>query len=295
MDIQTAKQISIEDYLRGLGHQPVKHQGVNLWYKSPLREEKDASFKVNTELNCWYDFGLGKGGNIIALAAELYASSNVSFLLQQIERQTPYVRPVCVLVRQQSESEFPFRLLATLALSSPALLAYLQERGICAEIAQKECREVHYECRGKQYFAIGFPNVAGGFELRNRYFKGCVAPKSISSIQSEKGQRETCCVFEGFMDYLSFLSMQKIHGPIGDGSDFQDYIVLNSVANLSKASDILKDYQHIRCFFDNDTAGIRAVKELLGRYGNRVQDKSSIYGGYKDLNEYWCKYGAKNG
>lgn len=31
--------------------------------------------------------------------------------------------------------------------------------------------------------------MAGGFELRNRYFKGCVAPKSISSIQSEKGGR----------------------------------------------------------------------------------------------------------
>ncbi|MCD7848538.1 MAG: toprim domain-containing protein [Parabacteroides sp.] len=57
----------------------------------------------------------------------------------------------------------------------------------------------------------------------------------------------------------------------------------------------MNDYQHIRCFFDNDTAGVRAVKELLGRYGNRVQDKSGIYGGYKDLNEYWCKYGAKNG
>lgn len=62
MDIQTAKQIRIADYLHSLGFSPVKQQGINLWYKSPLREETEASFKVNTERNQWYDFALGKGG-----------------------------------------------------------------------------------------------------------------------------------------------------------------------------------------------------------------------------------------
>lgn len=56
MDILTAKQIRIEDYLHSLGHTPVRRQGVNLWYRSPLRQEKEASFKVNTGINCWYDF-----------------------------------------------------------------------------------------------------------------------------------------------------------------------------------------------------------------------------------------------
>lgn len=62
MNIQEVKNIRIADYLQSLGYTPVKQQGNSLWYKSPLREEKDASFKVNTELNKWYDFGLGKGG-----------------------------------------------------------------------------------------------------------------------------------------------------------------------------------------------------------------------------------------
>ena len=94
MDIQTAKQIKIADYLHSLGFSPVKQQGINLWYKSPLREETEASFKVNTERNQWYDFALGKGGNIIALAQELYCSDHVPFLLQRIEEQTPRIRPV---------------------------------------------------------------------------------------------------------------------------------------------------------------------------------------------------------
>ena len=94
MDIQTAKQIKIADYLHSLGFSPVKQQGINLWYKSPLREETEASFKVNTERNQWYDFALGKGGNIIALAQELYCSDHVPYLLQRIGEQTPSIRPV---------------------------------------------------------------------------------------------------------------------------------------------------------------------------------------------------------
>lgn len=74
-DILTAKQVRIEDCLHTLGHTPVRRQEVNLWYRSPLREEREASFKVNTGLNCRYDFGLGKGGNILALAVELHVSS----------------------------------------------------------------------------------------------------------------------------------------------------------------------------------------------------------------------------
>ena len=51
MTTQEAKNIRIADYLQSLGYTSIKQQGNSLWYKSPLREERDASFKVNTELN----------------------------------------------------------------------------------------------------------------------------------------------------------------------------------------------------------------------------------------------------
>lgn len=56
MTITDVKQIRISDYLHSLGCNPVKQQGGNLWYKSPFRQESEPSFKVNTELNLWYDF-----------------------------------------------------------------------------------------------------------------------------------------------------------------------------------------------------------------------------------------------
>lgn len=50
MNIQEAKTIRLADYLQSLGYLPVKQQGNNLWYKSPFRQETEASFKVSMEL-----------------------------------------------------------------------------------------------------------------------------------------------------------------------------------------------------------------------------------------------------
>ena len=162
MTIQEAKQISIADYLQSLGYSPVKQQGESLWYKSPFRQETEASFKVNVNRNLWFDYGLGKGGNIIALAQELYFSDHVPYLLRKIAEQAPHIRLVSFSFRQQA-SEPSFQQLEVGELKHPALLRYLQERGIDTALAKSECKELHFIHNGKPYFAIGFPNVAGGF------------------------------------------------------------------------------------------------------------------------------------
>ena len=138
MTTEEAKKIRIADYLHSLGYSPVKQQGVNLWYKSPFREENEPSFKVNTEREQWFDFGLGKGGNIIALAAHLYATESVPYILKRIEEQTPHVRPVSFSFHRQSATEPSFQQLDIVQLSSPALLSYLQERGINTALAKRD-------------------------------------------------------------------------------------------------------------------------------------------------------------
>ena len=175
---------------------------------------------------------LGKGGNIIALAQELYCSDHVPYLLQRIEEQTPRIHPVSFSFGKQSSSEPSFQQLEIVPLSSPALLTYLQERGINIVLAKRECSEAHFTNNGKRYFAIAFPNVSGGYEIRNRYFKGCIAPKEISHIKQPGTARETCYVFEGFMDYLSFLTLRLENCPKYPKLDRQDYMVLNSVCLL---------------------------------------------------------------
>lgn len=139
MNIEDVKQIPIADYLHSLGYSPVKQQGNGLWYKSPLREEHEPSFKVNTDRNLWYDFGAGKGGNIIALAKELYCSDSLPYLLNRIAEQTPHVRPVSFSFPQR-RTEPSFQHLEVRDLIHPALLRYLQGRGINVELAKENVR-----------------------------------------------------------------------------------------------------------------------------------------------------------
>ena len=65
-------------------------------------------------------------------------------------------------------------------------------------------------------------------------------------------------------------------------------MVLNSVANLSKAEQLLRPYSRIGCFLDNDKAGQRAYENLKKIFGNRLQDMSQHYKEHKDLNVYLC-------
>lgn len=61
MNVQQAKSIQIADYLRRLGYFPRVETARELWYCSPLRNERTPSFKVNLEYNSWYDFSSSHG------------------------------------------------------------------------------------------------------------------------------------------------------------------------------------------------------------------------------------------
>lgn len=284
MNIKKIKQIKLQDFLASMGCKPVKQYGVNLMYLSPLRTEKHASFKVNTEINQWYDFGIGRGGNIIDLAELLYNSSDVSYLIRQIERNAPSSVSVSLPTAKPITPQNSFEHLQVLPLIHPALIKYLEERCIDVETAKTVCKELHFDTRGKHYFGIGFPNIAGGYEIRNPFFKGCIAPKDISHFYAEE-PKKVCFLFEGFMDFLSFMTLRRKEN---DGLKRQDYLVLNSVTNIHKAAKRLSRYDSVQCFLDNDEAGRNAYLQLSKELGKPVTDASTLYNGYKDLNEYLC-------
>ena len=220
---------------------------------------------------------LGRGGNIIALAGVLYASDHVPYLLGKIAEQAPHIRPISFSFRQQA-SEPSFQHLEVGELTHPALLRYLQERGINIALAKAQCKELHFTHNGKPYFAIGFPNDAGGWELRSECFKGSASPKQITTIDN---CTDTVIAFEGFMDFLSCLSTKH------PDQLRIDVIVLNSVVNLPKALPFLARHSTIHAFFDNDNAGRKATAELIRLCPrSEVVDQSCFYSGHKDVNDY---------
>ncbi|ANU63043.2 toprim domain-containing protein [Muribaculum intestinale] len=278
--IKEIKSIPLATFLSQLGHEPTARKGTRLWYKSPLRQEHTPSFKVETTLNCWYDFGLGRGGNIIDLATEIYRSTDLRYLMRCIADSCPVpsVQTVASSYPQRHSAPSMERF-EVVPLEHRALVAYLQERGIPAHIAKAKCKEAHYNVNGRFYFAVAFENVSGGRELRNRYFKGCRGRKDISYLPwARDGPSKECAVFEGFIDYLSALTLGIISGA--------DAIILNSVVNTNKAVPYLKGYTTINYYLDNDTAGRTALTELTAIYGSAVIDRSILYSEFNDLNEY---------
>ena len=276
--LKEIKSIPLATFLSRLGHTPVKTQGNRLWYKSPLRQEHTASFKVQTDINCWYDFGIGKGGNIIDLAAELYHSTDLRYLMDCIARYVSVPSPQTVAsISPQRHSAPSFTDIEVVPLRHHALVAYLQERGIPAQIAVEYCKQIHYSYRGRRYYAVGFANESGGYETRNRYFKGCIAPKDISLRRIRDGPSKDVAVFEGFIDYLSAIALGIIQGT--------DAIILNSVSNVGKAVPYLRDYSAIHCYLDNDDAGKSAFAAISAEFDN-VIDRSTLYSQFNDLNEF---------
>lgn len=288
MNIAQIKQIDLVDYLRAIGFSATKESDKSAWYHAPYREDRTPSFKVNKDKNIWYDFGTAQSGDIIDLAALLYQSKDVSRLLKLIEGAAPALAPRIRTPISQSGERLTdqFRNVKVVDLNHDALKSYLQSRGIDRAIGECECKEVHYTCHKKEYFAVAFPNNSGGFEIRNPYFKGCIAPKDISIIQkTERLRGRCCCLFEGFMDYLSYLTLVK-SGRITEDGEHMDYIVLNSVSNVSRAIEPIKKYKVIHCYLDNDDAGRRVVDSLHELLGDRVQDMFAPYPLYKDLNDF---------
>ena len=287
-EIDIIKQMPIADFLARLGHEPVRRSGNELWYLTPYRGERTPSFRVNVMKQLWYDFGLGKGGDIFTLAREFIGSNDFMEQVKFIAETANMFMPVPEVSKPTflpKPSEPAFEGVEAVPLLRSPLTDYLAERGIPYAVASRHCCRLNYGVRGKRYFAIGFPNVAGGYEIRSRYFKGCVPPKDVSLIKPKDTASDVCSVFEGFMDFLSAAALG-----IGGNSDS---LVLNSVANVGKAVKHLDGYGRIDCFLDRDEAGRRTLEALKGYYGGRVTDRSALHDGYKDLNEY-LQLTAKN-
>ena len=281
MDIDAIKGISLVDFLHRLGYNPTGRDSKGLWYYSPYRNERKPSFHVRPSKGVWYDFGTGEGGDIFALAGVL--SGKTDFIEQARYIAEKMDMPVAEPYRPVPFVEEPtFENLEISRLESPALLRYLAERGIPKEIAQRYCVQVDYTLHGKRYYAIGFENDAHGFELRNAFFKGSYPPKNITRIAIGNPR---CNVFEGFID---FLSAERLG--VNDGNDS---VVLNSVANVGKALQVLAGYPLILCYLDNDDAGRNALARLRREFGDKVADKSALYSNHNDLNDYLMSLSQK--
>jgi len=288
-DLSLIKRYSIVEYLEKKGIRPVRRTPAYAMYRSPLREETRPSFKVDTEKNLWIDYAEGRGGSIIDLCMRLEGytlSEAICRLGQNALEHTAHSyssskRETSISPNQRKDitASGTRRLICLSDTLPPHLQEYLtEERCIDLEKATPFLKCISYEVRGRRHEAIGFVNSSGGYELRDdKTFKGTIAPKDITPIFTDRA--EPVCIFEGFMDFLSFLSMKE--------EITNHCLVMNSVSNVARTIRYLNDRHltHIRAFLDNDEAGRRAVQDFI-KAGFHVEDMNIHYKDFKDLNDF---------
>ena len=277
MDAKAINKFPIREYLAARGIRPVKDRGYYGLYHSPLREDRTPSMKVDYDKNLWIDYGAGEGGTLIDLMMRM-ERCDAGEAMRRLEQKITGMPAFSFLGYSNPVSphcESAIAIEKVRPLENPALLAYLTERGIDFATARAHCSEVHYRVANKFYFAIGFCNDAGGWELRNRYFKGCTS----KAPTIRRGDYPTCLIFEGFMDYLSFLTLKRNPTPP------HNIVVLNSVTNLIKVVPFIASHERVYTYLNNDEAGRKATAELKAACCN-LSDQSIHYRQYNDLNDY---------
>ncbi|MBB6107817.1 CHC2 zinc finger [Mucilaginibacter lappiensis] len=282
-NLLTAKELkeqgSLVDLLSRLGYQPIPKRGREKMYISMLRDDDaNPSFSVNDDLGVWFDHGAGKGGNIIDFGLAYWKNLGFNEVVKKIQQVCSIepVEPRILRPRKPVKVHYVVERVKPLG-GHPAIKDYLKSRGVFA-VAKFYLSEVYYyiedenEIR-KHYFAAGWLNEHNSWEVRNRYFKGCMGHKGITVIP---GNTKKAAIFEGFINFLSW----RFENPEADHS----IIVLNTLTLLHQGITKAKAFSSLDIYFDRDQAGKSASKDFIKALPYAT-DRSSIYEGFNDYND----------
>ncbi|MCD1118102.1 toprim domain-containing protein [Chryseobacterium turcicum] len=270
MNIQQAKNISIKSIMESFSLFPSKGNDRTAFYFALDREERTPSLSVNFVGNTAFDFGTGKKFDNVSLVQAIKQCSVSDALKYLAGLDYAFIKEEITAKRETS-----FEISAIKDLQHPALIQYLDSRNI--NFKTNYLREIHYEISGKKYFGIAFENNSGGFEIRNKYAKLCLGKKNISTFENNSS---TLQIFEGFMDFMSFKNMDEIFG-----NPSADYAVLNSISLTYLLEKMIKKYEKVELYLDNDNAGDKGTIELKNIFPN-ANDQRGLYKEFKDINDF---------
>jgi hypothetical protein len=287
------QRIRIENYLASKGIKEENKYGGKYFYKSPLREEKTASFSVDTQLNTFRDFGNpnDKTTSIIDLVMLI---DKVSFpdackILEDFDGKgggiSQNFNPPPYRPKTPNNSVKSSKILEVKELSNIEHIDYLASRKISLGVAKKYLSEITYQDKyGRTHNAFCWKKDNGGYVAKNKQMK---APMKYIDLGEDcmttivVPTSKSVSVFESMLDFLSALEFYKTDSPKCTT------IILNSTSNLDKAMPQLATAKIIHAYMDLDDnqAGQKATQKMKDA-GLNVSDQSYIYKGYNDFNEF---------
>ena len=279
MNIQQINSLDFVEILsQKVGFIPEKTNNNSIWFKSPFRpDERTASFQISQkyQYDVWFDHGNGLGGKIVDFFIH-YLKTDLKGVLEYFNSNSIQIPKNYTRQKFTAKKENSIEILKVKTLYNDKLKSYLLSRKITSK-SWKYIFEVEFIVNQKhKIFSIGFKNNSASFELRNSFYKGS-SGKDISTISNNS---KVIKVFEGFIDFLSFIELTN------DEKQY-DYLIMNSVSLTNKSIEFLNtnQYQEIHLYLDNDNAGNLCTTELLKHFSNAL-DVRNQYQFYKDLNDF---------
>ncbi|ACU63742.1 hypothetical protein [Chitinophaga pinensis] len=294
MNIEHAKSISLALILDKLNLKPVRISEYDLYYNNPFRRDEKADFRIDLHENCWNDEDTGERGGVLQFVCKHLQRSGLGSTefdaLRWIGNMfglLPAIKPIANIDIQQDDLKL--NVTDQKKIEHPALIEFLESRGIPSSLADRYLKEVNVYSRVKckSIFALGFKNDKGGHVLRNKYFKGCCSPQYLTFIRGKIPKPNTIHIFIDWLDYLSAIIQQR-NGRKLEG----DTIVLNGLRNLAKATPYIKGYGYRQAFtwMSNDQEGKEAITNLDTFFatedGLSHKPMNSLYAPYKDVNAW---------
>lgn len=290
-DLQQIKSIDLLGFIQNLtGQMGVKTSRCFL-FLSPLRQEKSPSFAVYPETNSFYDFGIGKGGDIINFAM-LYRECDFKEALEWLSRDGNYSSYKKFYshhsqLKQDINNEDKARKFYDVLKGKTKVSwvkSYFQKMGVRY---YPEIGAVTYFNKKENSTYIGFPcpNPENPISLECRLHNGKGSRRLTlfnKSIWILLRDTSTFLITESILDCLA--------GEIIINDNSLSLLALNGVGNKGKAIDFIKEHkpEQIILALDADEPGKQTQKEIA----EKVKDFTEVFycsahekAGVKDLHK----------
>jgi hypothetical protein len=204
-----------------------------------------------------------------------------------MEQESKTTEPIVALGEadsKQSKESVP-ELMQVCPLRSFWLTYWLWQHRISEKVARNYCREVHYKTGEKEFAAIGFPNDAGGWLIRNRYHRYSIGPAGPTHLAHGSPQ---LAVFTDFIDLLTLVGrLAAIMYPL------PDLLLLAPTDGVTELRVVEDIYSKVHLWLPNDGPGNRLTEAAL-RHRPPCLDHRRLYAGYKCLNDWACHVGKRH-
>ena len=282
-DLEKIKAIPIKDVLSGMGIEPVKRSGKELYYNRFYVDgvHDTPHLAVDTKTNLFRDLvDTTRKGSVIDLIMMLKGCTFHDAVTMLDDNQIP-TKPVVIEKVADDGKTILIKTIREIRMSG--LIDYAHQRGISTNVLNRYCKEIFYNFEGsdkRDVFAIGFKTDSDSWVIRTKATKMNIGCQDITTLRFT--DKDTWFIFEGFFDFLSYVEYMGT-------TPIANVIVLNSVSNLERSYRRFSDVSRLYWLGDNDVAGDNAFNVLQSIYGGRVTDARAKYSGYNDMNDFLLK------